>query len=83
MDLNSINRIYVNSRRLRDQIVLHQDIISMGNHRIKFIDPNARNRTSLEGTGFSDTVTSNSLEDMRNVLAKRLPDSARNFECPF
>ena len=69
MDLNSTNGTYVNDRRIQDQIVIHQDIISIGNHRIKFIDPNARVRTTLEGTGFGDTGMSESLEDRCNVFA--------------
>ena len=70
MDLNSTNGTYVNSRRISNQVVIDNDIISIGDHRIKFIDPNATVRTTLEGTGFSDTVIAKSLEDMRNVLAR-------------
>ena len=70
MDLNSTNGTYVNARRISNQVVIDNDIISVGNHRIKFIDPNAKVRTTLEGTGFSDTVIAKSLEDMRNVLAR-------------
>ncbi len=37
MDLNSTNGTYVNSRRIKDQIVVHHDIIDIGAHRIRFI----------------------------------------------
>jgi len=70
MDLNSTNGTYVNTRRISNQVVIDNDIISIGNHRIKFIDPNAKVRTTLEGTGFSDTIIAKSLEDMRDVLAR-------------
>ena len=70
MDLNSTNGTYVNSRRISNQVVIDQDIISIGNHGIKFVDPSARGRSALEGTGFTDTVILKSLEDMRKVLAR-------------
>lgn len=70
MDLNSTNGTYVNTRRISNQVVIDNDIISIGNHRIKFIDPNAKARTTLEGSGFSDTIIAKNLEDMRNVLAR-------------
>ncbi len=70
MDLKSTNGTYVNSRRISKQVVIDQDIISIGNYSIKFIDPNARDRTALEGAGFNDTVIMKSLEDMRKVLAR-------------
>ena len=70
MDLNSTNGTYVNTRRISNQVVIDNDIISIGNHRIKFVDPNAKVRTTLEGTGFSDTIIAKSLEDMRDVLAR-------------
>jgi len=41
-DLNSENGTYVNMERIQDQMVIHQDILSIGNHRIKFIAPSGR-----------------------------------------
>ena len=70
MDLNSTNGTYVNACRISNQVVIDNDIISIGNHRIKFIDLNAKVRTTLEGSGFSDTIIAKSLEDMRDVLAR-------------
>ncbi|MFQ6006561.1 MAG: FHA domain-containing protein [Woeseia sp.] len=70
MDLNSTNGTFVNSRRISNQVVINQDIISIGNHGIKFVDPSATDRTALEGIGFSDTVIMKSLQDMRRVLAR-------------
>lgn len=37
MDLNSTNGTYVNSQRVKDQVVVHHDIIEIGAHRIRFI----------------------------------------------
>jgi len=70
MDLNSTNGIYVNSRRVSNQVVVHNDIINLGNHRIKFIDPNAKERVPLDGAGFEDTVIMKDLSDIRTMLAK-------------
>lgn len=38
-DLNSRGGTYVNMSRVKDQMVIHQDILTIGNHRIKFIAP--------------------------------------------
>jgi hypothetical protein len=41
MDLNSTNGTFVNSHRINDQAVVHNDIIVIGNHHIRFIAPSA------------------------------------------
>ena len=41
-DLNSKSGTYVNMSRIKDQMVIHQDILSIGNHSIRFIAPDAR-----------------------------------------
>jgi len=42
MDLNSTNGTYVNSRRIKDQVVVHDDIIEIGNHHIRFVAANGQ-----------------------------------------
>ena len=69
MDLNSTNGTFVNSRRVSNQILVHNDIISIGNHRIKFIDPGATSRSAVEGVGFEDTVMMKDLSGMQKMLA--------------
>ena len=71
MDLNSTNGTYVNSRRVHNHVLNHDDVISIGNHGIKFHDPAARQRDSLEGTGFDETVVMKNLGDMRKLLARQ------------
>jgi len=71
MDLNSTNGTYVNSRRAHNQVLNHEDVISIGNHGIKFHDPAARQRDSLDGTGFDETVVMENLGDMRKLLARQ------------
>ena len=70
MDLNSSNGTYVNSRRVSNSVLKHDDIISVGNHRIKFCDPNATSRASLDGSEFAETAIMKTLDDMRNLLAQ-------------
>lgn len=70
MDLNSANGTYVNSRRVSNQVLIDDDIISLGDYRIKFIDPSAKVRTAVVGTGFNETMIARTLTDVRNVLAK-------------
>jgi pSer/pThr/pTyr-binding forkhead associated (FHA) protein len=70
MDLNSSNGTFVNSRRISNQVMINDDIITIGQHGIKFVDPAATDRAALEGGGFSDTIVMKSLEDMRRILAR-------------
>src|SRR5690606_31259960 len=48
MDLNSTNGTFVNSKRISNLMLKHEDIVLVGNHRIKFIDPAATERTPLD-----------------------------------
>lgn len=70
MDLNSTNGTFVNSRRVSNQVMIHDDVINLGNHRIKFVDPHAKERLVLEGVGYADTVIMKDLSDMRKMLAR-------------
>ncbi len=69
MDLNSSNGTFVNSRRVSNHVLRDNDIITVGNHRIKFCDPHATNRGTMNGSEFSDTAIMKTLDDMRNLLA--------------
>ncbi len=68
MDLNSTNGTMVNSRRVSNHVLIDNDIISVGNHRIKFADPHARIRAAAEGADFADTAIMKTLGDMRSLL---------------
>jgi hypothetical protein len=70
MDLNSANGTYVNSRRVSNQVLANDDIITLGEHALKFVDATARVRLPLEGMNFDDTVVLKTVEDMRRVLAR-------------
>jgi len=70
MDLNSTNGTFVNSRRVSNHVLVHDDVITLGHHRIKFNDPHATTRGSLEGIEFADTTIMKTLVDMRKLLAE-------------
>lgn len=71
LDLNSTNGTYVNSKRITNHVLTHDDVISIGNHGIKFHDPNAQDGITLDGDGFDDTAIMRNLQDMRRLLAKQ------------
>lgn len=70
MDLNSTNGTFVNSRRISNHVLMDDDVISVGHHTIKFIDPYATTRSQLDGAEFADTAIMKTLEDMRSLLAQ-------------
>jgi type II secretory pathway predicted ATPase ExeA len=83
MDLNSTNGTYVNSRRVSNHVLLHDDVITLGHHRIKLSDPHAVTRGTLRGDEFADTVIMKTLDDMRKLLAQEntetLPEVSENL----
>jgi len=70
MDLNSTNGTFVNAKRVSNHVLLHNDVITVGHHKIKFDDPFATTRHELDGAEFTDTAIMKTLEDMRNLLAQ-------------
>ena len=70
MDLNSTNGTFVNSRRVSNLMMKNDDVVQIGNHRVKFIDPAATERISMDDPGFSSTLVMKSLEDVRRLLAR-------------
>jgi general secretion pathway protein A len=86
MDLNSTNGTFVNSRRISNLMMKNDDVVLLGNHRIKFIDPSATERTPLDDAGFTETMVMKNLEDIRRLLAREniaaAEDSGENGEPP-
>jgi type II secretory pathway predicted ATPase ExeA len=70
MDLNSTNGTFVNATRVSNHVLMHNDVITVGHHKIKFSDPFANRRGKLEGADFADTAIMKTLEDMRSLLAQ-------------
>ena len=70
MDLNSTNGTFVNSKRISNQVLMHDDVITLGNHGIKFIHPAAKGSSDPFGGGIADTILMKSVQDMRRMLAR-------------
>jgi type II secretory pathway predicted ATPase ExeA len=70
MDLNSTNGTFVNSKRVSNHVLVHDDVVTLGHHRIKFSDPHATRRGRLDGAEFADTAIMRTLDDMRNLLSQ-------------
>ena len=70
MDLNSTNGTFVNAKRVSNYVLVHNDVITLGHHKIKFHDTDARARGNLSGVEFADTAIMKTLQDMRNLLAQ-------------
>jgi len=83
MDLNSTNGTFVNSNRVSNHVLIHDDVITLGDHRIKFYDPCATAHVQPDGEDFADTAIMKTLEDMRNLLAREnaelLPTASENL----
>lgn len=69
MDLNSSNGTFVNSVRVSNRVLAHDDVITIGHHKIKFYDPCAT-PGDANSAEFDDTIIMKTLQDMRNLLAR-------------
>jgi len=72
VDLKSRNGTYVNGKRVKKHVLINNDIVSLGDHRLKFVDPSATRRTTLPDAGWDDTTIAKSLKTFRNVIAQQL-----------
>ncbi len=70
LDLKSRNGTFVNGKRVASLVLVNDDVLTLGEHRIKFIDPAARQRTTLKGAGFDETTIAKSIGDLREVMSR-------------
>jgi len=68
-DLKSMNGTCVNSRRVSQKALQHEDVISIGNHRVKYLNPEARYGDVAEEAGLADTAIMRSLQEVRHLFA--------------
>ncbi len=68
IDLNSRNGTFVNSRRISSRVLRDNDIIMVGDHRIKFVYADVD--TGLEIADTADTAKMKSIGDARRAKAK-------------
>ncbi len=72
MDLNSANGTTVNSVRVKTTLLCDNDIISLGNHRLKVVNVPAGEAALAGKTEVADTTRMQSLEEMRKRRRLRL-----------
>lgn len=70
LDLNSTNGTFVNSRRVSNLVLRHEDVVQLGHHRIKFIDPQATERVPPDEAALAETIVMKNLADVRRLLAE-------------
>ncbi len=70
MDLNSTNGTFVNSRKISNHVMMHNDIVKLGNHSIKFEFPAATESSQVGAADLADTIIMKNLDDMRRMLAQ-------------
>lgn len=75
MDLNSTNGTYVNSRKISNHVMMHDDVVSIGNHSIKFLHRAATHGVQADEAGLADTIIMKNLADMRRMLAQENTDT--------
>ncbi len=72
LDLNSANCTMVNSVPVRSTILRSDDVISLGDHRVKVKNAPAISEEMASLIGSQDTIKMKNLMDMRRKRAKRL-----------
>lgn len=72
VDLKSRNGVFVNGKRVKSHVLIHNDVVSLGEHRLKYVDLTARKRTSLRGAGWDDTTLAESIRDFRKALVRQI-----------
>jgi pSer/pThr/pTyr-binding forkhead associated (FHA) protein/type II secretory pathway predicted ATPase ExeA len=71
VDLKSSNGLYVNSHRIRRTVLRHDDIIEIGNHRIKVVHPSSQVGVADVEPDVADTSIMKTVADMRRAVAKK------------
>jgi pSer/pThr/pTyr-binding forkhead associated (FHA) protein len=65
VDLGSKNGTFVNGKRISKFVLVNNDIISLGDHRVKFVDPSARRRVSLSDAGWDELAITRSMKELQ------------------
>ena len=71
IDLNSSNGTFVNSRRIKSRVLRHNDVISLGDHRIKMDFARAGSRTDFDDADLADTAKMKNIADARRARSVR------------
>ncbi len=73
MDLKSRNGTFVNSRRVQSKVLLHNDIVSLGDHRMKMIYADGHSTIEIEDPDLADTAKMKSIADARRLREEKIP----------
>ncbi|HNP65115.1 MAG TPA: FHA domain-containing protein [Woeseiaceae bacterium] len=73
VDLKSRNGTYVNSRRVQSKVLLHNDIISLGDHRMKMIYAPGHSSIVIDDPELADTAKMQNIADARKARERRIP----------
>ena len=74
VDLKSSNGTFVNSRRISSKVLLDNDIIMIGDHRIKMIYASGNPKAKIDYPDVSDTVKMKNIGDARRAKMREVPD---------
>ena len=72
IDLNSVNGTLVNSVKVKSTLLFDNDIISLGNHRLKVVNVPAAGDGVAAHVSMSDTIRMKGLDDLRRKRKARL-----------
>lgn len=72
VDLKSRNGTFVNGKRVKHHVLINNDIVSLGDHRLKYVDPTATRRTSRSGAGWDDTTLAEGMRDFRKSMLRQI-----------
>lgn len=73
VDLRSRNGTFVNSRRVQSKVLLHDDIISLGNHRLKMVYAAGHSTIEIEDPDLADTAKMKNIADARRQREQNIP----------
>jgi type II secretory pathway predicted ATPase ExeA len=76
VDMKSRNGTWVNGERVKNHVLINDDIISLGDHRLKFVDPSATSRTTMRSAGWDDTTLAESIKDFREGLLRQMKSAS-------
>jgi pSer/pThr/pTyr-binding forkhead associated (FHA) protein len=73
VDLKSRNGTYVNSRRVQSKVLLHNDIISLGDHRMKLLYAPGHSSIVIDDPELADTAKMKNIADARRERNRKIP----------
>jgi type II secretory pathway predicted ATPase ExeA len=73
LDLKSRNGTFVNSRRIRSKVLLHNDIVSLGDHRMKMVYATGHSSIEIEDPDLADTAKMKNITDARRARERKIP----------